>query len=89
MIYVFHPGPGLLIESGERIQGAKIESRPETLTHEPDGALDLSFGFGSVGMAGSWHEPVVQNPGSARSSALVRLGSQAPRFSCCRSAPPR
>src|SRR5215831_16626782 len=31
----------------------------------------------------------LQNLGSARSSAHARLGSRAPRFSCCRSAPPR
>src|SRR5215831_9598137 len=59
MIYVFYPCPCLLIECSERIEGGRVESRPETLTHEPDGALDLSFGLWSVGMAGSWHEPVV------------------------------
>src|SRR5215469_12965284 len=59
MIYVFYPCPGLLIESGERIDGGWIESRPETLTHEPDGALDLSFGLWPIRMAGSRHEPVV------------------------------
>src|SRR5215831_17757959 len=59
MIYVFYPCPGLLIESGERVDGGWIESRPETLTHEPDGALDLSFGLWPIRMAGSRHEPVV------------------------------